>query len=698
MEKTLVQRQSDCLKIVLFGPESTGKTTLAKQLAAHFKTKWVPEYMRTYLQNKWDENAQKISKEDLLPIAKGQVASENKLTRKVTKLLFCDTNLLELQVYCEYYYDGWCPSEIKKAVENQHYDYYFLTHIDVPWYPDDLRDRPNDRSAIFRSFEKALTSRQIPYTILSGSQEKRLNTAIEILQKKTLYYSMLTKKDIQQIEENGLTVKQVVSQLETFAKGIPPSKIITAATVGNGIEQISEDNKRELIALFEKFKTKKTIVKFVPASGAATRMFKFLFEFLDDFNPGAETFNRYIKKGNYAQLELFSKSLKEFAFVNEVRKKIRENYPEYKQSRKGARLQYFVKSMLEEKGLNFAHLPKGLIPFHKYKKYATTAFEEQLYESAFYATSKDDAYLHFTFSEPHVPHFKQKFETIKNRVSKKTKTEFHISYSFQKPETNTVAVTPENKPFRDENNKLVFRPSGHGALLENLNEVNADLVFIKNIDNVTAQEYTENVAEYKKMLAGKLLAVQEKVFHYLKLLKSKKISEETISELKSFLWNELNIKDIPSSKEALFFILNRPIRVCGMVKNTGAPGGGPFWVKQVNGQTSLQIVEMAQIDTTVKHQMNLVKEATHFNPVDLVCGVKDYKGNKFNLTKFSDPNTGFISTKSQHGRPLKALELPGLWNGAMARWNTILIEVPLSTFNPVKTVNDLLQKEHRPDA
>ncbi len=508
---------------------------------------------------------------------------------------------------------------------------------------------------------------------------------------------MFTKKDIQKIESDGLTVKNVVSQLETFAKGIPPSTIVTAASIGNGIEQVSESEKRELVSAYENSKSQKTIVKFVPASGAATRMFKFLFQFLEEFNPEQETFNRYVKEKNFKQLELFSKSLKDFAFVSEVRKKIRENYPQYKQSRKGARLQYFVKSMLEEKGLNFANLPKGLIPFHKYNKYSVTAFEEQLYESALYATSKNDAYLHFTFSETHVPHFKEKFEAVKKRVTKKTKTEFHISYSYQKPDTNTIAVTPDNKPFRDENDALVFRPAGHGALLENLNEVDADIIFIKNIDNVTAQQYAEGIAEQKKMLAGKLLTVQEKIFQYLDFLKNKQSTGEYISEIKSFLFNELNIKDIPSSPEGLFLILNRPIRVCGVVKNTGAPGGGPFWVKEMNGKTSLQIVEMAQIDTTKTHQMNLVKDATHFNPVDLVCGVKNYKGNKFDLTQFSDPNTGFISNKSQFGRPLKALELPGLWNGAMAHWNTILVEVPLSTFNPVKTVNDLLQKEHRPN-
>ncbi|QIE59537.1 DUF4301 family protein [Rasiella rasia] len=509
---------------------------------------------------------------------------------------------------------------------------------------------------------------------------------------------MLTEKDRIQIEAHGLNLKQVVGQLETFAKGIPPAKIITAASAGNGIEVCGNDTQKELIAYYEARKDKNTIVKFVPASGAATRMFKFLFEFLENFNPEVETFNRFVKSGNHTQMEIFAKSIKDFAFVNDVRKKIRENYPEYKQSKKGVRLQYFVKSMLEESGLNFGKLPKGLIPFHKYSKYATTAFEEQLYEAAHYAKSKNNAYLHFTFSEAHVPFFKEEFETVKKRVGKKMKTEFHVSYSFQKPETDTIAVTPENKPFRDAKGKLVFRPSGHGALLENLNEVDADIIFIKNIDNVVAQDYVADTAEYKKMLAGKLLQVQEQAFHYVSLLNDEGETPEAIAEIKSFLWNDLNIKDIPNDRSHLIGLLHRPIRVCGVVKNTGAPGGGPFWVKNDMGVTSLQIVETAQIDMEDKHQANLVSEATHFNPVDLVCGVKDYLGNKFDLTNYADPNTGFITEKSQGGKDLKALELPGLWNGAMAKWNSIFVEVPLSTFNPVKTVNDLLQKEHRPNA
>jgi hypothetical protein len=509
---------------------------------------------------------------------------------------------------------------------------------------------------------------------------------------------MLTKKDLQQIEDHGLSVDTVVKQLETFVREIPYMEIVTAASVGNGIEVIPTTVQQKLISLFEKRQDKLEIVKFVPASGAATRMFQFLHQFLEEYKPEEELLNRYLKKGDQSELIKFFDSLKEFAFVNPLRKKIRKNYPEFKRSKKGMRSYLLVKSMLEEKGLNFNKLPKGLIPFHKYTKYATTAFEEQLYEAAFYASVKDEALIHFTFSEEHVDYFKKEFNSVKKRVSKKTKTNFNISYSFQKTETDTIAVTLDNKPFRDADGGLIFRPSGHGALLENLNEVDADIIFIKNIDNVVAEEYVETIAHYKKLLAGKLIWLQQKIHSYLSQLSTNIGTEEIAKEVRSFLWNELSIKEIPEGIEELKYILNRPIRVCGVVRNTGAPGGGPFWVKSETGITSLQIVETAQIDMKDVRQRAMVLEATHFNPVDIVCGVRDYKGNKFDLTKFRNPKTGFISEKSQAGKIVKALELPGLWNGGMANWNTALVEVPLETFNPVKTVNDLLEKEHRPNA
>ncbi len=508
----------------------------------------------------------------------------------------------------------------------------------------------------------------------------------------------LSKKDLQQLKDHGLSLEKVYYQIKTFTNGIPFVNVVTPASINNGIESINPDNQQMLIEFYESKRNDLDIVKFVPASGAATRMFQFLFKFLEEYNPNETKLNSYIKNGDNQLLDVFVNSIKDFAFLNAVRKKIRENHPDFKHGTKGVRAQLLVKTMMEENGLNFTNLPKGLIPFHKYNKYSTTAFEEHLYETAHYASVNNNAYLHFTFSKKHVAFFKEEFEAVKNRVSKKTKTEFHISYSFQKKETDTIALNNDLTVFKDSNGECVLRPSGHGALIENLNEVDADVIFIKNIDNVVAEEFVEEIAYYKKVLAGKLLWIQKKVFTYLRLLENEEVSSEKIKEIISFLWNELNIKESPNDPEAIFQILNKPLRVCGVVKNTGAPGGGPFWIKNEDGTTSLQIVEMAQINPDDSRQQTMVSEATHFNPVDLVCGVKDYKGNKFDLSKYVDPNAGIITQKSQDGKPLKALELPGLWNGAMADWNSAFVEVPLLTFNPVKTINDLLHKEHRPNA
>ena len=508
---------------------------------------------------------------------------------------------------------------------------------------------------------------------------------------------MLGKKEVKQIEDYGLTLEQVQRQLEIFSRGIPFVSIVTTASIGNGIKTLGTSEQEKCANYYEQHKGNLDIVKFVPASGAATRMFQFLHQFLENFNPEKQLYRTYIKETESADVVKFFDAVSDFAFLSPLRKKIRKLFPEYKKSTKGQRYYFLAKALLEEDGLNYGNLPKGLIPFHKYKKYATTAFEEQLFEAAHYASAKDDVYLHFTFSEKHLDLFKEEFESIKGRVSRNTKKEFHISYSFQKKETDTIAVNSENKPYTTNQGALVFRPSGHGALLENLNDVNADIVFIKNIDNVTSQEYVEEIAEYKKSLAGKLLWLQDKIFTYLRWLEED-VSLEQIKEIQSFIWNELDVKDIPSGVSSLIEFLNRPIRVCGVVKNTGAPGGGPFWVQNSEGVVSLQIVEMSQIEMTNDHQKSIVNEATHFNPVDLVCGLRNYKGDKFDLMNFTDPDTGFISNKSENGIPIKALELPGLWNGSMAQWTTVFVEVPLITFNPVKTVNDLLKKEHRPNA
>tara|TARA_B100001146_G_scaffold225185_1_gene247419 strand:+ start:9990 stop:11519 length:1530 start_codon:yes stop_codon:yes gene_type:complete len=509
---------------------------------------------------------------------------------------------------------------------------------------------------------------------------------------------MFTEKDLQQIEAHGLTINDVIRQLERYRLGTPFAEVVTAASVGNGIEVINERNQEALIQLYDRSKEGLDVVKFVPASGAATRMFRFLHTFLKEYDPKEQSLNDYLKATPNEKLETFFERINSFPFINKVRKQIRTQFPDYKQSNKGERAVKLVKAMLQQEGLGYENLPKGLIPFHKYKKLARTAFEEQLYEAAWYAATQGETRLHFTFSEAHVPNFKKRFEKIKSRLEKKAHTQFSISYSFQKKETDHIVLNEEGAPFRDEQGALVFRPSGHGALLENLNEIDADIIFIKNIDNVAAAEYVEEIAAQKKMLAGKLLWIQQKCFDYIKTIKKGEITESLRSEIKTFLWQQLNIKEMPVHLKDVVSLLHRPIRVCGVVKNTGAPGGGPFWVKNLNGDLSIQIVETAQINLEDSHQKVLVQDATHFNPVDIVCGVRDYEGKKFDLLAFTNPDTGFITTKNISGQPVRVMERPGLWNGAMAHWNTSFVEVPPITFNPVKTVNDLLQRTHRPNA
>ncbi len=505
----------------------------------------------------------------------------------------------------------------------------------------------------------------------------------------------LSKTDIEQFKKHGLTPEKIDQQLKIFSEGIPFVKIVKAGSIGNGIESISEADQNRLVEFYELNNQKKEIVKFVPASGAATRMFQFLFMFLNEFNPNGTSFETYINKKENKLLETFIKSLKDFAFFSSVQKKTKELYPDFEKASEGAGTYLFIKTMLDDKGLNFRNLPKGLIPFHKYETQTKTAFEEHLYESVYYASVNNNVKLHFTIAKKHLPFFEKEFDGIKNKVFKKTKTKFHVSYSFQKKETDTIAVNSDNTVFKNAKNDCVFRPSGHGALIENLNDLDADIVFIKNIDNVVAAKYVDEVAHYKKVLGGKLLWIQKKVFSYLVMLDKKNASLEKLHEIKTFLRNELNIRESIMTAAAIKNILNRPIRVCGVVKNTGAPGGGPFWVQNNNTLPTLQIVEMSQIDSNNSDHQTIVNSATHFNPVDLVCGLKNYKGNKFDLLKFVDSKSGIITDKSQDGRSLKALELPGLWNGSMAYWNSVFVEVPLKTFNPVKTVNDLLHEAHR---
>jgi hypothetical protein len=368
-----------------------------------------------------------------------------------------------------------------------------------------------------------------------------------------------------------------------------------------------------------------------------------------------------------------------------------------------------VRNLLDITGLNYGQLPKGLLKFHRSDNavsgesdIARTAMEEHLAEGALYAQNADkEVNLHFTVSPEHKALFEKLVDEKLPFYEALFDVKYHIGFSEQKPSTDTIAADENNEPFRDKG-RLLFRPGGHGALIENLNDIDADIIFIKNIDNVVPDAHKKPTVLYKKLIAGVLVSVQKKIFNYLELIDSGKYTHDQLLEMLYFLQNELNIKH-PNTKfledvELVLYIkskLNRPIRVCGMVKNVGEPGGGPFLTVNTDETVSPQILESSQIDLSDCVKKEMFEQGTHFNPVDLVCAVRDYKGEKFHLPDYVDKNTGFISLKSKNGKALKALELPGLWNGAMSNWNTIFVEVPIETFNPVKTVNDLLRPEHK---
>ncbi|WP_445733379.1 DUF4301 family protein [Mariniflexile sp.] len=512
---------------------------------------------------------------------------------------------------------------------------------------------------------------------------------------------MFTDKDIQQINDSGLTVEKVQSQMELIKSGMSYAHLVEAASIGNGILKIDGNRREEYIRLFDNKCNDLSIVKFVPASGAATRMFNFLFQFLKDFDPNKENIESYISKNK--DLEVFLSGLEKLPFFEDVVFKIHEVIPDFNGLSYAERSKEFVKTMLDENRLNYGFYPKGLLPFHKYATHVSTAFEEHLMEASLYASSKKSANLHFTISDTHAKMFDDELKYVKEDVEEKTNTHYKVSFSFQSPSTNTIAITSKDALYRDEAGNLLFRPSGHGALIQNLNTLDFDLIFIKNIDNMVVFGQNKEASPHKKLMAGVLLKIQEQTFKYLRKLDEDAVLEEEINNIELFVVNRLNVAlgnayHGLSPEEKMGYLqkkLNKPIRVCGMVKNEGEPGGGPFWVKDENGRVSLQIIEFAQIDFENEEQKYIAKNATHFNPTDLVCGVKNYKGKKFDLTNYIDQKAAFITIKSQNGIDIKALELPGLWNGSMAHWNSIFVEIPVSTFNPVKTVNDLLKPAHQ---
>ena len=504
--------------------------------------------------------------------------------------------------------------------------------------------------------------------------------------------SQFTSDDLTLIKQQGISLDTIENQVNNFKNGFPFAQLLDAATPQKGLIQLDELTVKSYIEHFEVARLENDIIKFVPASGAASRMFKHLFEFRENLEN--LTYVELVEKGKHKDAKIFFENINQFAFWEDLSSLLentnRADKTEYAKA--------CLDLLLQADGLAYASLPKALLKFHRYENASRLAIEEHLVETAQYATSKNNsAILHFTVSPEHEENFQEILETLKPKYEEIFKIKYDISLSTQKSSTNTIAVDIDNKPFRDLKNQLVFRPAGHGALIENLNDLNADLIFVKNIDNVVTDIKREPTIIYKKALAGMGMQLQQKIFAHLRNLNNNSGIDEALQFIENKLGLQLPEKIGESSFQEriqyAFQTLNRPLRICGMVKNVGEPGGGPFWVNK-NDEQSLQIVESAEIDIENPEQKKIMLEATHFNPVDLICLTKDYQGRQFNLNQFVDHNAAFISEKSKDGKTLKAMELPGLWNGAMAFWNTIFVEVPLESFNPVKTVNDLLREMH----
>ena len=499
---------------------------------------------------------------------------------------------------------------------------------------------------------------------------------------------MLSQQDIKQIAQKGITPEQIENQLNEFKTGFPFLRLEAAAGIGHGIIAPNADERKSFEAVWNAYKAEgNRIVKFVPASGAASRMFKNMFAFVDaDYDTPATDFEKK-----------YFDNIEKFAFYDALDAVCQKNEGKgIKALMADGNYKAVAANMLKAEGLNYGQLPKGLLLFHKYSEGPRTPMEEHLVEVALYAASNGEAHVHFTVSHEHMELFKAKVAEKADMFAKKFGIKYDITFSEQKPSTDTVAANPDNTPFRNDDGSLLFRPGGHGALIENLNEIDADIIFIKNIDNVVPDRLKPETVEWKQVIAGVLVSLQKQAFEYLRLLDAG-ADDAQMKEIAKFVSEKLctDAKDKKIDASYLRSKLNRPMRVCGVVKNVGEPGGGPFLTYNQDGTVSLQILESSQIDTNNEAYMKMFTQGTHFNPVDLVCAVKDYKGNAFNLPEFVDKTTGFISSKSKAGKELKALELPGLWNGAMSDWSTIFVEVPLGTFNPVKTVNDLLRDQHQ---
>ena len=515
---------------------------------------------------------------------------------------------------------------------------------------------------------------------------------------------MLQQNDLNQIKKKGMTLKTIENQLDHFRQGFPFIRLLRPAIQGDGIITFSEEKKTEFIRFFEELAPSLRVIKFVPASGAASRMFKHLFEFRESLKAGNGIPEGYFSNTGFNSVNYFFHNIHRFAFYHDLQSSLMKKGKLLEQALAEKDFALILDHLLSEVGLNYTALPKALLAFHSYADGSRVAMEEHLVEAANYTRDRNDvSKIHFTLSPEHIGKFDEMVAALKDKYETRFHTRLDIHHSIQKPSTDTIAVDEENQLFRNPDGTLLFRPAGHGALLANLAELDADVIFIKNIDNIVPDRLKTATIESKKLIGGFLLYIRRKIFDFLKKAGSGSVTIEEIHEMAIFAVSQ-NLVNLPAGFEQkaeeiqcsiLARELNRPIRVCGMVRNEGEPGGGPFWVDGQDGKVSLQIIESSQVNMKDEGQTAIFSASTHFNPVDLVCCTIDYKGNPFNLQKFVDESTGFISLKSSGGRTLKALELPGLWNGSMAGWITVFVETPLITFNPVKTINDLLRDEHQ---